>query len=85
MQPQPMRWEQKRSHWRTRPVSKARIFKLQSWIVSLLRDLQTKVRAQDLYSEARDLIFTTPSGQPISAVVSPSISDQYSTLRVCHD
>jgi integrase len=41
--------------------------KLQSWIVSLLRDLQTKASAQDLYPDARDLIFRTPSGQPISA------------------
>jgi len=41
--------------------------KLQSWIVSLLHDLHTEVSAQDLYPEARDLIFRTPSGQPISA------------------
>jgi integrase len=40
---------------------------LQSWIVSLLRDLHTKESAQDLYPEAHDLIFRTPSGQPISA------------------
>jgi integrase len=44
-----------------------RPFKLQSWIVSRLHDLHTKVSAQDFYPEARDLIFTTPSGQPISA------------------
>src|SRR5207302_4509394 len=51
----------------TKRLRSRRPIKLQSWIVSLLRDLQTKVRAQDLYSEGRDLIFTTPSGQPISA------------------
>jgi integrase len=44
-----------------------RPIKLQSWIVSLLRDLQTKASAQDFYPEARDLIFTTPWGRPISA------------------
>jgi integrase len=44
-----------------------RPIKLQSWVVSLLRDLQTKASAQDFYPEARDLIFTTPSGHPISA------------------
>src|SRR5689334_7058192 len=44
-----------------------RPIRLQSWIVSLLRDLHTKESAQDLYPEARDLIFRTPSGQPISA------------------
>jgi integrase len=44
-----------------------RPIKLQSWIVSLLHDLHTKVSAQDFYSEARDLIFKTPSGQPIGA------------------
>lgn len=41
--------------------------RLQSWIVSLLRDLRTKASAQSLCSEAHDLIFTTPAGQPISA------------------
>jgi integrase len=46
---------------------KRRPVKLQSWIVSLHHDLQTKVSVQDLYPEARDLIFRTPSGQPISA------------------
>jgi integrase len=44
-----------------------RPIKLQSWIVALLRDLQTKASAHDLSPEARDLIFRTPSGQPISA------------------
>ena len=44
-----------------------RPIKLQNWIVSLLHDLHTKVSAQDFYPEARDLIFRTPSGQPISA------------------
>jgi integrase len=43
-----------------------RPIKLQSWIVSLLRDLHTKASAQD-YPEPCDLIFRTPSGQPISA------------------
>jgi len=44
-----------------------RPIKLQSWIVALLRDLQTKACAQDLYPEADDLVFRTPSGQPINA------------------
>ena len=44
-----------------------RPIRLQSWIVTLLRDLQTKANAQGLYSEAHDLVFTTASGQPISA------------------
>jgi integrase len=44
-----------------------RPIKLQSWIVALLRDLQTKASAHDLSLEARDLIFRTPSGRPISA------------------
>jgi integrase len=33
--------------------------KLQSWIVALLRVLHTKTSAQDLYPEARDLVFKT--------------------------
>jgi integrase len=44
-----------------------RPIRLQSWIVSLLRDLRTKASAQGSYSEARDLVFRTPSGQPINA------------------
>jgi integrase len=43
-----------------------RPIKLQSWIVSLFRDLQTKGSAPDLYPEAHDLIFRTSSGQPIN-------------------
>ena len=49
-----------------RPRSR-RPIKLQSWIVALLRDLQTKASARDLYPEAHDLVFRTPSGQPINA------------------
>jgi integrase len=44
-----------------------RPIRLQSWIVSLLRDLRTKASAQGSYSEAHDLVFRTPSGQPINA------------------
>jgi integrase len=44
-----------------------RPIKLPSWIVTLLRDLQTKASAQDLYPEAHDLVFRTQLGQPISA------------------
>ena len=44
-----------------------RPIKLQTWIVALLRDLQTKTSARDLYPEARDLVFRTQSGQPINA------------------
>ena len=44
-----------------------RPIKLQSWIVALLRDLQAKASAHDLYPEAHDLVFRTPSGQPINA------------------
>jgi integrase len=44
-----------------------RPIKLQSWIVALLRDLQADASAHDLYPEARDLVFRTPSGQPINA------------------
>ena len=44
-----------------------RPIKLQSWIVSLLRDLHTKVSTEHFCPEAPDLIFRTPSGQPISA------------------
>jgi integrase len=44
-----------------------RPIKLQSWIVALLRDLQTKAIVQDLYPEAHDLVFRTQLGQPISA------------------
>jgi len=51
----------------TKRLRSRRPVKLQSWIVSLLHDLQTKVSVQDFYPEARDLIFRTPSGQPISA------------------
>ncbi len=51
----------------TKRLRSRRPIKLQSWIVSLLHDLRTKVSAQDLYPEARDLIFRMPSGQPISA------------------
>src|SRR5258708_25327799 len=41
----------------TKRSRSSRPIKLQSWIVSLLLDLQTKVRAQDSYSEAPALIF----------------------------
>ena len=51
----------------TKRLRSRRPIKLQSWIVSLLHDLQTKASAQDFCPEARDLIFTTPSGRPISA------------------
>ena len=44
-----------------------RPIKLQSWIVALLRELQTKASAHDLRPEAHDLVFRTPSGQPINA------------------
>jgi integrase len=44
-----------------------RPIKLQSWIVSILRDLHAKKGAEGLCPEARDLIFRTPSSQPISA------------------
>jgi len=45
----------------TKRLRSRRPIKLQSWIVSLLHDLRTKVSAQDLYPEVRDLIFRTPS------------------------
>lgn len=44
-----------------------RPIKLQRWIVALLRDLQTKASAHNLCPEAHDLVFRTPSGQPINA------------------
>jgi integrase len=44
-----------------------RPIRLQSWIVALLRDLQTKASAQDLCPEAHDLVFSTQLGQPINA------------------
>src|SRR5205807_9609383 len=50
-----------------KPLRSRRPVQLQSWVVSLLPDQQTKVSVQDFYPEARDLIFRTPSGQPISA------------------
>jgi len=40
--------------------------KLQGWIFALLRDLQTKASARDLCPKAHDLVFRTPSGQPIN-------------------
>lgn len=51
----------------TKRLRSRRPIKLQNWIVSLLHDLRTKANAQDFYPEARDLIFTTPSGRPIGA------------------
>jgi integrase len=44
-----------------------RPIRLQSWIVTLLRDLQTKASPQDFYPDAHDLVFRTQLGQPISA------------------
>lgn len=44
-----------------------RPIKLQSWIVALLRELQTKASVHHFYPEADDLVFRTPSGQPINA------------------
>jgi integrase len=44
-----------------------RPIKLQSWIVALLRELRMKASAHDLYPEGHDLVFRTPSGQPINA------------------
>jgi integrase len=51
----------------TKHTRSRRPIKLQSWIVALLRDLQAKASAHDLCSEAHDLVFRTPSGQPINA------------------
>ena len=51
----------------TKRSRRRRPIRLQSWIVTLLRDLRTKAGAQDLYPEAHDLVFRTPSGQPINA------------------
>ncbi len=44
-----------------------RPIRLQRWIVTLLRDLQTKAIEHDLCPEGHDLIFRTPSGEPINA------------------
>jgi integrase len=44
-----------------------RPIRLQSWIVTLLRDLQMKTSAHDSCPEAHDLVFRTQLGQPISA------------------
>jgi len=44
-----------------------RPIKLQRWIVALLRDLQSKMSVHKLWPEACDLVFRTPSGQPINA------------------
>jgi integrase len=44
-----------------------RPMKLQRWIVALLRDLQTKASAHNLFPAADDLVFKTASGQPINA------------------
>jgi integrase len=38
---------------------------LQRWIVALLRDLQPTAQPQDL--DTHDLVFRTPSGQPINS------------------
>ena len=51
----------------TKRARSRRPIRLQSWIVALLRDLQTKASVQDLYPEAHDLVFRTQSGQPINA------------------
>jgi Phage integrase family len=67
----------------TKRLRSRRPIKLQSWIVTLLRDLRTKAGAQDLYSEAHDLVFRTPSDSQSMRIISPSISDQYSTLLAC--
>jgi integrase len=42
-----------------------RPIKLQRWIVALLRDLQPTAQPQDL--DTHDLVFRTPSGQPINS------------------
>ena len=44
-----------------------RLIKLQRWIVALLRGLQTKASADNLYPQADDLVFKTGSGQAINA------------------
>ena len=44
-----------------------RPIKLQSWILALVRDLKTEASALDSSPGAHDLIFRTPSGQPISS------------------
>lgn len=40
---------------------------MQSWIVALLRELRTETSAISSYPEAVDLVFRTPSGEPINA------------------
>ncbi len=44
-----------------------RPIKLQSWVVALLRNLQTQASSSSLYPEAQDLVFKTALGQPINA------------------
>jgi integrase len=59
-----------------------RPIKLQSWIVTLLRELQTKASAHDLYPEAVTWSSQHSRDSQSMPIVSQSISDQYSNSRV---
>ena len=53
---------------------------------ALLRDPRTKASAQDLYSEAHDLIFRTRLGQPINADLSlPALQINTRPRRGCQE
>jgi len=51
----------------TKRTRSRRPIRLQSWIVALLRKLRTETISIGSCSEAIDLVFRTPSGQPINA------------------
>ena len=51
----------------TKRARSRRPIKLQIWIVALLQELRTETTLLDSCSEAIDLVFRTPSGQPINA------------------
>ena len=51
----------------TKRARSRRPIKLQIWIVALLQELRTETTLLDSCPEAIDLVFRTPSGQPINA------------------
>jgi hypothetical protein len=51
----------------TKRARSRRVVKLQNWIVALLREQFTTTTANTSCPEAADLLFKTPSGQPINA------------------
>jgi len=68
----------------TKRARSRRPIKLQSWIVARLRELRTETISLASSPEAIDLVFRTPSGQPIKPIIWANVSSQSLSWQVYH-